>query len=171
MSCRSGKRSMQGEKVIWDHQTRPVSEQLDLYVFQVDFRRDDLYSTSTSPLLSSSRIDFPRTMSRKVLTNQIRNVEVSWLPVTSMPSRIISPNSLCPYQPGAKVIGKKEVLQLLFFRSLTLTPKYRVLISTPWGHAPTSDTEVQRISFVGYAGGEDGSPLLWNLQNLHAVPP
>ena len=32
-------------------------------------------------------------------------------------------------------------------------------------------TEVQRISFVGYTGGEGGSPRLWNLQNLHAVPP
>ena len=32
-------------------------------------------------------------------------------------------------------------------------------------------TEVQRVSFVGYTGREDGSPGLWNLQNLHAVPP
>jgi len=32
-------------------------------------------------------------------------------------------------------------------------------------------TEVQRISFVGYTGGEGGSPSLWNLQNLRAVPP
>jgi len=30
-------------------------------------------------------------------------------------------------------------------------------------------TEVQRVSFVGYTGGEGGSPRLWNLQNLHAV--
>ena len=34
-----------------------------------------------------------------------------------------------------------------------------------------SYTEVQRVSFVGYTGGEGGSPGLWNLQNLHAVPP
>ena len=33
------------------------------------------------------------------------------------------------------------------------------------------DTEVQRVSFVGYTRGEDGSSGLWNLQNLHAVPP
>ena len=32
-------------------------------------------------------------------------------------------------------------------------------------------TEVQRISFVGNTGGVGGSPGLWNLQNLHAVPP
>ena len=32
-------------------------------------------------------------------------------------------------------------------------------------------TEVQRVSLVGYTGGEDGSPGLCNLQNLHAVPP
>jgi len=32
-------------------------------------------------------------------------------------------------------------------------------------------TEVQRVSFVGYTGGEGGSLRLWNLQNLHAVPP
>jgi len=31
-------------------------------------------------------------------------------------------------------------------------------------------TEVQRVSFVGYTGGEGGSLRLWNLQNLHAVP-
>ena len=31
--------------------------------------------------------------------------------------------------------------------------------------------EVQRVSFVGYTGSEGGSPRLWNLQNLHAVPP
>ena len=30
-------------------------------------------------------------------------------------------------------------------------------------------TEVQRVGFVGYTGGEGGSPRLWNLQNLHAV--
>ena len=30
---------------------------------------------------------------------------------------------------------------------------------------------VQRVSFVGYTGGEGGSPRLRNLQNLHAVPP
>ena len=29
----------------------------------------------------------------------------------------------------------------------------------------------QRVSLVGYTGGESGSPRLWNLQNLHAVPP
>jgi len=29
-------------------------------------------------------------------------------------------------------------------------------------------TEVQRVSFVGYTGGEGGSLHLWNLQNLHA---
>jgi len=34
-----------------------------------------------------------------------------------------------------------------------------------------SFTEVQRVSFVGCTGGEGGSPRLWNLQNLHAVPP
>jgi len=31
--------------------------------------------------------------------------------------------------------------------------------------------EVQCVSFVGYTGGEGGSLRLWNLQNLHAVPP
>ena len=30
---------------------------------------------------------------------------------------------------------------------------------------------VQRVNFVGYTGGEGGGPRLWNLQNLHAVPP
>ena len=29
-------------------------------------------------------------------------------------------------------------------------------------------TEVQRVRFVGYTGGEDGSPSLWNLQNLNS---
>ena len=38
-------------------------------------------------------------------------------------------------------------------------------------HAPLPYTEVQRVSFVGYTGGKDGSLGLWNLQNLHAVPP
>jgi len=28
---------------------------------------------------------------------------------------------------------------------------------------------VQRVSFVGYTGGEGGSTGLWTLQNLHAV--
>ena len=31
-------------------------------------------------------------------------------------------------------------------------------------------TEVQRVSFVGYTGGEGGRYRLWNLQNLPAVP-
>ena len=35
----------------------------------------------------------------------------------------------------------------------------------------TDSTEVQRVSFVGCTGGEGGGPRLWNLQNLHAVPP
>ena len=26
-----------------------------------------------------------------------------------------------------------------------------------------------RVSFVGYTGGQGGSPLLWNLQKFHAV--
>ena len=34
---------------------------------------------------------------------------------------------------------------------------------------PEKNTEVQRISFVGYTGGVDGGPGLWNLQILHAV--
>lgn len=32
-------------------------------------------------------------------------------------------------------------------------------------------TEVQRVSFVCYTGGEGGRIRLWNLQSLHAVPP
>jgi len=38
-----------------------------------------------------------------------------------------------------------------------------------WDIGPS--TEVQRVSFVGYTGDEGGSSRLWNLQNLHAVPP
>jgi len=40
-----------------------------------------------------------------------------------------------------------------------------------FGHPFQWCTEVQSVSFVGYTGGEGGSPRLWNLQNLHAVPP
>ena len=32
-------------------------------------------------------------------------------------------------------------------------------------------TEVRRVSFIGYTGGEGGSLRLWNLQSLHALPP
>ena len=34
-----------------------------------------------------------------------------------------------------------------------------------------TSTEVQRVDFVSYTGGEGGSSGLWNLQNLRAVPP
>ena len=45
------------------------------------------------------------------------------------------------------------------------------LISSTYGTVGQDSTQVQRVSFVGYTEGGDGGPGLWNLQNLHAVPP
>jgi len=68
-------------------------------------------------------------------------------------------------------------LSLLVWSGVFFTPFPKEEISGYIAHGPiirvfmVSLTEVQRISFVGYTGGVGGSPGLWNLQNLHAVPP